>query len=443
MKKMIFFLLYFLSPILPIAAIYNSNPGWYGGDGQIGMILGGIAFTWLSAQLIISARPKWMESAFGLDRVFRFHSVVPILAIVAAFIHKQLRDDLYEDAFRVQLGDVALVIFIAASALALIFLIDTLVRIITPLKYLTKIADYLYIGKYNIQRILHNVTVAAVILVFLHVMLSYSAQNQQVKAVYILYFSAAMGFYLYHKVIRRFFLSKRFTVQNVHRESDTMVTLTLQPDKGNMIRYMPGQFGFLRIKSKTISGEEHPFSFSSQPANNENLTVTIKNLGDWTADTGKILAGDRAIVDGPYGKFVPLHYPIEEGIVLIAGGVGITPMLSIIRDFYQNRKDQKVILFWGVNTRSERICNDEFDTFEREMKNFALVPVIARDQNYEGEKGFITSELLDRVIKSHGYDPANLEYFVCGPAVMQSSVLSILRAKGIRRKRIHYESFSL
>jgi predicted ferric reductase len=443
MKKSIFFLLYFLSPLLPIAAIYNSNPAYYGGIGKIPMILGSIAYTWLNAQLVISARPKLLESVFGLDRVFRFHSIMPSIAIVASIIHKLLKDDMYEGKFKTSIGDAALVIFIVTSVLALVFLIDTLVRIIKPMKYLTKIAGNIYVGKYNVQKILHNITVAAVVFIFVHVMLSYSARNIYVKSVYILYFAAAMAFYLYHKVVRRYFLSKRFLVEKVAKDSDTMFTLTLKPANGKMFRYKPGQFGFLRIQSKGISGEEHPFSISSQPANKEFITMTVKNLGDWSATVGNIKPGSKAIIDAPYGRFNPALYPCEAGIVLIAGGVGITPMLSILRDFYLNRRDQKVMLIWGVNTRSERICNDEFDAFERDMKNFVLVPVIAREPDYDGEKGFVTDDLIDRVLTAHGFAIAEQQYFVCGPAIMQNGILKILRAKGIRNKQIHYESFSL
>jgi len=443
MKKIIFFLLYFLSPLLPIAAIYYSNPGYYGGSARTPMILGSIAYTWLNAQLVISARPKLMESVFGLDRVFRFHSVMPILAIAAAILHKFMKDDMFEESFKTKSGDAAIVIFIVISVLALVFLIDTLVRIIKPLKYLTNIANKLYIGKYNVQKILHNATVAAVILIFIHVMLSFSARNTYVKSVYILYFSAAMAFYLYHKVVRRYFLSKRFIVEKIEKDSDTMFTLTMKPENGKMFRYKPGQFGFLRIKSKGISGEEHPFSISSQPANKEYITMTIKNLGDWSAAVGNVEPGSKAIIDAPYGRFNPALYPCDNGIVLIAGGVGITPMLSILRDFYQNKRDQKVMLIWGVNTRSERICNDEFNAFERDMKNFVLVPVIAREPDYQGEKGFVTDALIDRVLTAHGFDIAEQQYFVCGPAIMQNGILKILRAKGIRNKQIHYESFSL
>ena len=81
MKKVLFFTLYLLSPLLPITAIYLSNPGWFGAAGLVPMLLGSISFTWLSAQLIISARPKLLESVFGLDRIYRFHSLVPAIAI--------------------------------------------------------------------------------------------------------------------------------------------------------------------------------------------------------------------------------------------------------------------------------------------------------------------------------------------------------------------------
>jgi len=72
------------------------------------------------------------------------------------------------------------------------------------------------------QKILHNIMVAAVILVFIHVMLSSSAKNTFVMAVYIAYFGAAMGFYLYHKVILRYFLSHKFVVESVTEDSATM-----------------------------------------------------------------------------------------------------------------------------------------------------------------------------------------------------------------------------
>jgi len=443
MKKAFFFLLYFLSPVLPIAAIYLSNPGYYGASGLVPMILGAAAFTWLNAQLIISARPKLIESAFGLDRIFRFHSLMPVIAIVAAFVHKLLKEDTFEESLKTQLGDAAIIIFIIASVLGLVFLIDSLVNKIKPLMYARVFAKKAIVGKYNIQKLLHNITVAAVILVFIHVMLSYSAKNLFVKSVYIAYFAAAMGFYLYHKVVMRYFLSKKFVVDKVTRESESMATITLKPENGKIGKYLPGQFGFIRILDKSISGEEHPFSFTSEPTNKKTISMTIKSLGDWTADVLSIKPGSKARLTGPYGRFSPLMYSSDKAVVLIAGGVGITPMLSILRYFYNNEKDRKVILFWGINNMNEMICPDEFAAFQREMKNFTLVPVVAKDADYEGEKGYITSAILERVMKDNNTGLKDAHYYLCGPSVMQKSIISGLKLNGIRKRYIHFESFSL
>lgn len=443
MKKLLFFLLYFLSPILPITAIYLSNPGYYGASGLIPMVLGACAFTWLNAQLIISARPKLIESAFGLDRIFRFHSLMPIIAIAAAFTHKLIKSTTFEESFKTQLGDAAIVIFIVCSVLGLVFLIDTLVNKFKPLMYARVFAKKAIVGKYNIQKLLHNAVVAAVILVFIHVMLSYSAKNAFVKTVYILYFAAAIGFYLYHKVIMRYFLSRKYIVEKVTEESSVMRTLALKPENGKVGKYLPGQFGFIRITGEGISGEEHPFSITSEPTNTSEISMTIKNLGDWTQDVQNIKPGSRARLTGPYGRFSPLIDPSDKAVVLVAGGVGITPMLSILRYFRKNEKDRKTVLFWGMNSSSELILPDEFAAFQHEMRNFMLVPVISREPDYKGEKGYITADIMERVLNNNNIRLDEAQYFICGPAVMQKLVISGLKAKGIGKRSIRFESFSL
>lgn len=222
-----------------------------------------------------------------------------------------------------------------------------------------------------------------------------------------------------------------------------MWTLTLKPKSGSVFPYKPGQFGFLRILGEGISKEEHPFSILSQPGNKEYLTITIKNLGDWTSGVQKIKSGNRALLDAPYGRFSPLLYKRDRGIVLIAGGVGITPMLSILRYFHENGRQQKIVLFWGVNDSSELICSNEFQQFQKDMENYVFIPVMAKEESFEGEKGFVTREKLERLLKATGYDINGPQYFICGPEMMQKSVLGSLKLMGVQKRDVHYESFSL
>lgn len=441
-KRVCFLAAYFLAPVLLVAAIFSSNPGYYGSTGFIPMVLGAVAYTLLNAQLILSARPKWIESSFGLDRFYRFHGLMAVIAVVLAFAHKLLEGKMFPESFQTKLGDMALVLFISISALALIFMADTLVRLFRPMRWVRSLFIRLKVGKYNIQRILHNASVAAVALVFVHVMLTYSAHDPLVKALYILYFGGAMGFYLYHKVFRKLLAGKWFTAETVVPESGSMTTLLLKPQKGAVFPYLPGQFGFLRVFQHGVSSEEHPFSISSQPLEKEYLRMTIKNLGDWTSGVQKIKPGSNVLLDAPYGRFSPLLYDCREGIVLIAGGVGITPMLSILRYYAQADRTQKIILLWGVNRQEELICQSELHAMQRNMEHFTFLPVV-NDPGFSGEKGYITRDTLERTLREQNADIPKQHYFFCGPAPMWAGVRKSLKTMGVRGRMIHAERFSL
>lgn len=443
MKRAVLIALYFLAPVLLIVAIYASNPGYYGTSGLLPMVLGAVAYTWLNAQLILSARPKWAERSFGLDRFYRFHSLMAVVAILIAFIHKLLMGRIFPDSLQTKLGDFALFLFIALSALALVFMIDTLTRIVKPLKFLRNFFVRLQVGKYHIQLLLHNLMPLAVVLIFIHVMLSFSANNLFVRLLYILYFGLSAGFYLWHKFLRPAFFTKRMVVQQVISHSPTMTTLLLKPQSGRVFSYLPGQFGFLRFQDPAVSGEEHPFSISSSPTNRDTLAITIKNLGDWTSGVNRVSPGSLAKIDGPYGRFSPVLCGSGEGIVLIAGGVGITPMMGILRYYEQTDLEQKIALLWGVNHSSELVFADELRHMQGNIKNFVLLPVVAAEPDFAGEKGYLSQAVITSALRQLNLDSQNAHYFICGPALMKSSVQKILKAMRVDGRHIHSESFSL
>ncbi len=89
MDKLLLMLAYWLAPLIPIAVTVAAYPGRYATvAGAIPMIIGAMAFTWFMAQLVLSARIRWIERRFGLDRLLRLHALTPILAILLAFVHK-------------------------------------------------------------------------------------------------------------------------------------------------------------------------------------------------------------------------------------------------------------------------------------------------------------------------------------------------------------------
>lgn len=109
-------------------------------------------------------------------------------------------------------------------------------------------------------------------------------------------------------------------------------TLALEPDGWPGLKdFSPGQFAWLNLESSPFALSDHPFSISSAPTALPRIELTIKALGDFTSQIGNTPVGLRAWVDGPYGVFTPDRYPDASGLVFVAGGIGITPVMSMLR----------------------------------------------------------------------------------------------------------------
>lgn len=206
--------------------------------------------------------------------------------------------------------------------------------------------------------------------------------------------------------------------------------------------YKPGQFGYFTILSESVPAETHPFSIASTPTEPEHLTLTIKQLGDFTQRIATVKPGDEVIVDGPYGNFSYLNYPQEKASVFVAGGVGITPVLSMVKHMKEKDPDRPVTLIWGVRTPADMIQRQELLALERTMPNFNWVPVVSSDDNWSGMKGVIDLNTLQHILGESSNWTSSTGFFLCGPPVMMTATQKNLKQLGIANKQIHFESFS-
>ena len=111
----------------------------------------------------------------------------------------------------------------------------------------------------------------------------------------------------------------------------------MQPDGHSGFRFAPGQFGWLTLWGSPFKITGHPFSFSSSAeVTDGRVEMSIRNLGDFTSAIHKVPVGQRVYLDGPYGAFT-IGNPADMH-VLIAGGVGVTPMMSMIRTLADRRR---------------------------------------------------------------------------------------------------------
>jgi ferredoxin-NADP reductase len=261
--------------------------------------------------------------------------------------------------------------------------------------------------------------------------------------VYILFFAFAFGAWLWHKLIRPAHRRRcAYTVREVRKETADIWTIRLTPPDCNRFRHREGQFGFIRFLTGNVSREPHPFSFSDMQDDHGTLTMTIKALGDYTRAIRNAKPGDLVAVDGPYGRFTPsLHG--HKKLVLLAGGIGITPMLSILGHLRHTDPTRPVLLIWGINHSDEFIRRDFFADLQEHMDNYRFVPVAFREPGFDGEQGAIDRERLERLTRAHGFDGKETGFYLCGPAPMMNMAAHALKGMGIPAERIHHEMFSL
>ena len=205
--------------------------------------------------------------------------------------------------------------------------------------------------------------------------------------------------------------------------------ISLKPRTKNF-SYHAGQFAFLILRQEGLSREAHPFSFVSAPREPE-IKFAIKELGDYTKTLTGIRVGIPVHVEGPYGTFG--HGPKTAAPeIWIAGGIGITPFLSLAKDLA--RSERHADLYYSVKSEEELAYGPELEALAHKLApKFRFIPYLTLEQ------GFLT---VDKVEEFSG-PLVDRRIYVCGPPMMMKSLREQFVAKGVENKNIYTEEFSL
>lgn len=152
--------------------------------------------------------------------------------------------------------------------------------------------------------------------------------------------------------------------------------------------------------------------------------------------------GDKVFISGPYGEFFAKDTDAE--MVFIGGGAGMAPMRSHIFDQLRRLKSKRKMTFWyGARSKREMFYVEDFDMLAKENDNFewhvALSDALPED-NWKGYTGFIHNVLFEEFLKNHP-NPEDCEYYMCGPPIMNSSVINMLLANGVDPENIMLDDF--
>ncbi len=196
------------------------------------------------------------------------------------------------------------------------------------------------------------------------------------------------------------------------------------------LTYRPGQFVFLEVSSKGVSSEVHPFSLTSNP-NTADISIAAKSLGDYTETLKLVKPGDHVLIEGPYGVFSYLNTANIHQI-WIAGGIGITPFLSMCRHMDQG-SPYTIDLIYAVATPNEAVYINEFETQAKTNSQFHFHLYSSK------ESGRLDAKKIASLVP----DLLSRDVFICGPLPMMDSLKKQLTDLGMKSRSIHTEDFAL
>jgi len=231
-------------------------------------------------------------------------------------------------------------------------------------------------------------------------------------------------------------------VVEVRPERNGTWTLALEPQgHAGLGHFMPGQFAWLTLRQSPFLLREHPFSIVSAPEDLSRVEFGIKALGDFTGTISEVKPGETAYLDAPYGIFSIDRNQDAAGFVGIVGGIGVTPLMSMLRSMAARGDRRPVWLFYANKTRDGVTFREEIDALRARLDLHVVHILEEPPEDWDGEKGFVTREVLERDLPRERRD--ELHCFLCGPSPMTAATEEALHAMGIPAQRIQTEVFEL
>ncbi|MEU4191720.1 ferric reductase-like transmembrane domain-containing protein [Kribbella sp. NPDC026611] len=432
LARLAWFLWYLAVLLVPLGLTWGVlGPPDAGAGNALVLSTGLVGFSALVIAVALPARLPLLIASFGIETVLAVHRLVALIAVVLVVAH--LVGVLITDPRGLAILDLAHTTRAARAAV-----ISTVALVLVVVLALRRPGRQ---PRYEGWRLVHNGLVAIVlVMAWLHVWWL----RHLVSHVLLAAWFVASGLLIAGLAARRWIWlpirARRFAylVVSVRPVAGDGVTLVIQADGHPGMPFEPGQFVWLKIGSTPFVFEEHPFSIASTAEHPDRIEFTIKALGDFTELLGALRPGRRVFLDGPYGGFTTEGLEHAPGFVFIAAGVGITPLLSMLRTLADRADPRRFWLIVSARTERDLMLLPEVEQVRTRLKLKVIQVVSAPEPGWTGERGRISHTLLRRVLPRQSQ---RLHYFLCGPAPMVTAVSRDLTALGIPVRRIHTERF--
>lgn len=403
---------------------------------NLSVALGFVGLSMLGLQFVLAARIHRVNSPFGVDTVLQFHRQIAYVAVILILLHP------------------ALLFALNSNFLSLLNVLQSPVR--AKFAVTSVVALLLLVGfsvwrsrlrlSYESWQLLHSLlALIVVVTALLHVLLiGYYVSQPWEKALWIAMSVAFVSLGVWVRLVKPLQRWKRkWRVEDVVPELGNTYTIRLRPVEPTVFgphgfAFRPGQFAWiLTERSSPFALTYHPFSICSSAENTQTVSFTIKADGDFTREIGTLQPGTTVYLDGPWGKFSMDRHQ-GPGFVFIAAGVGVTPMLSMLRTLVDRADRRPCYVFLGNRDEGTMTCRDEIEQLKGRV-DLKVVHVLSHPgPGWTGATGHIDADLLERHLPARRN---SLQYFICGPVSMMDATEDALAQLGVPREQVHSERF--
>jgi predicted ferric reductase len=374
--------------------------------------------------LLISARSRLIEQIYGgLDKAYKTHGLLSKIAFTLIITHVALLVPHY-----LETGQDVRSLFVPGDfwpknfgiASFYLFILLVLITIFRFMPYQAWLRSHKWMGVPFILGGIHAIGADSDIR-------AYEPLREWI--VMALLFGGLAWFYkvfLYSFAAQKY----RYLVQEVRSIGAGISELILWPQR-NRMNYEPGEFAFISCQTNLkVSSEHHPFSISSTPAESR-LRFSYKEAGDYTQSLKHLQAGDQVEVFGSYGEFTSyLFYGFKKQI-WIAGGIGITPFLSMLGYEVRNQDIKTVWLFYATRTTEDAVYDAEINQLINDTPNPQYPDHISYLQHASSRDGQLTAALIQEKVG----DLTDYAILLCGPPPLMRGLKQQFVELGVKPSR--------
>jgi len=222
-------------------------------------------------------------------------------------------------------------------------------------------------------------------------------------------------------------------IQDVIKRTPDVKSFRFQRPPG--FEFVAGQWMYVNIKVEGTS-KMHHFTISASPT--EDYLEFTKKITDhpYSLALDKMKSGDWAKINGPYGEFT---FPEQrKKLGFLTGGIGITPMRSMLRFIADKNLDTDVHMLYANKTAGDIVFREELDTIAKEHQNIKVEHVLTREPEWKGLKGHIDAPMIREQIT----DYAERVFYICGPPAMNEALKRALQELNVKEDQIKLEDFT-